>query len=43
MAGANQPRLGGGAPVPAGTQSQPERIAAHAAAIIEAKRAKRAR
>ncbi|MBC7280029.1 hypothetical protein [Hoeflea sp.] len=43
MAGANQPRLGGSAAGAAGPQSQPERIAAHAAAIIEAKRAKRAR
>jgi hypothetical protein len=43
MAGANQPRLGG-SPAPAGgPQSQPDRIAAHAAAIIEAKRTKRSR
>lgn len=43
MAGANQPRLGGSSAPAGGPQSQPERIAAHAAAIIEAKRAKRSR
>jgi hypothetical protein len=40
MAQANQPRLGGGAAAPSGTASQPQRIAAAAAAITEAKRAR---
>lgn len=43
MAGANQPRLGGNASGGGAAQSQPERIAAAAASIIEAKRAKRTR
>lgn len=43
MAGANQPRLGGSSAGASGPQTQPERIAAYSAQIIEAKRAKRAR
>ncbi len=42
MAGANQPRLGGAASQ-SGPASQPDRIAAASKAMIEAKRAKRAR
>ena len=43
MAGSGQVRLGGSAASNSGPTTQPERIAAHANALIEAKRAKRAR
>jgi hypothetical protein len=43
MAGSAQPRLGGSAQGGSGAASQPERIAAHAAAIIESKRARSSR